>query len=207
MTYLQKISYKQNQSKYQDYIIGELPNSSYVEFDYGVCVGGKNNGEEETKKECQKGGGQWVNYEPGKLDGKYLDHDYYYNSNKTKVKIDYLSDNEISLDEINNKDLYRDKCNKPIPVKPLPHMTGEIDLGLNTELNNVVNHPRNNNINHSINNISKNSIHNNSVNNTINNVEPKETQIVEGFNVNSTYCNVALISFILLVLLIQMNRK
>lgn len=213
LTYLQKISYQQNKSKYQDYIIGELPNSSYVEFNYGVCVGGNDKGISQTKKECKQADGNWVSYKPKELDNKELSHDYYYNTSKTKINIEYPSDNEILIDKINNNDLYRDKCNKPILVKPLPHMTGEIDLGLNNNnINNDINHKTNNNnsINNPVNNPVNNSI-NNSINNSVNNsIKNNNSPIIEGFgNISTSYCNMAMISFILFVIVLSMqtNKK
>lgn len=209
LTYLQKISYKQNKNQYQDYIIGELPDSSYVEFNYGVCVGGNRQGEPDTKESCNNAGGEWINEEHSA------------NEHTTKVKVDYHPDSEILLDQLKNEELYKAKCNKPIPVKLLPHMTGEIDLGLNNEINNINNNTnhntiknnnnKNNNINN-INNINNNTNHknnNNNINNINNNINNNNTNIVEGFEsgFSVSYCNIAMVSLLCFIVLATTQMK
>lgn len=174
LTYLQKVSYRQNKDKYEDYIIGKSPNGSFIEFDYNVCVGGKNKGMESTKQECIKGGGKWTKYPKKKANSENYNnsnntntHDYYYDNSKTKVHVEYDTENEIQLDAINQNDLYEDKCRKPVPVKILPHMTGELGLSdKDQEKTDLVN-----------------KINNNSVNKVVNQVNDiKNKNIVEGFS-------------------------
>jgi hypothetical protein len=184
LTYLQKVAYQQNKGKFDDYITGELPNSSYVEFDYNVCVGGKLKGQEKTDIECKKEGGSWVNYKPNESTDSDLS-----DTIKTKVKVEYPEDNEIILSNIKDSDLYRKKCNEPIYVKLLPHMTGELDLSPKTKdtivkINKKINKPNQNN------------------NNVID-----TNPIVEGFNTQS-FCshNIGILLLICLIMLIFLRR-
>jgi hypothetical protein len=185
LTYLQKIAYKQNKNQYQDFITGELPQSSYIEFDYNVCVGGKLDGKETNQNECLNGGGQWKKYNEN-------------NDNlKTKVKIEYPNESEISINQMNNNDLYNKKCREPVPVKILPHMTDEFDLSMeDKEKINKINKINNTN------NISNNVNKPNNINEGFQN-----NNIINNLNGNINGCNMSIILFICFVILLTYNIK
>ena len=234
LTYLQQVAYKQNIDKYDDYITGELPNSSYVEFDYNVCVGGKNGGQEQTKEECEDNGGQWKKYLPKSLSGKDLTHDYYYNTMKTKTKVEYPNSDEITLSQLKDKDLYRTKCNKPVYVKMLPHMTGELDLSPedqnNVDNTNARNNEKNNNslnnMNNGLNNINNATFEKSNLTsqrlgseynkNSINNIEVDpvglnglnvENPVIEGFEPQLSGCNTQMFIFFLFLIITIFTMK
>jgi len=180
LTYLQKIFYKQNKNQYQDFITGELPESSYIEFDYNVCVGGKLNGKETNQESCIDGGGQWKKYSQDK------------NNLKTKVKIEYPNEDEISIYQMNNNDLYENKCREPVPLKILPHMTDEFDLSTEDK--------------EKINNINNK---NNNINNKNNNIEAFQANhsIIDNLSDNMNGCNMSVILFICFIILLTYGMK
>lgn len=210
LTYLQKISYKQDKNKYNDFITGTLPNGSFVEYDYDVCVGGKLNGLEKTKEECDKSGGNWTKYDNT-------------SDKATKIHVEYQPENETELNllKIADSELYMPKCREPMPVKLLPHMTGELDLSdkdkqiinsqhvknnanknnanknhtLENNSVNVNNKNTNKNTNKNMNkNMNKNTNKNNPLENNGMNVK-KNNKIIENFTNNEQSLPITLILF------------